>query len=418
MAKISSEDLKGRGHGLRIMAFSSYPYPWKLGLISRLESCGAQVRLFYFTDKGAYGVYQFVKTANRNYVRLARIQLLQGRVDIPNPGAFLTLLRSVKCHIFLDIDSMFDVVQILLSLLQKARGALVVRILSENRETRLRGSPVLVMLWHVKRSIKRIGMKFSDLVIVESKASAEVAVRMGAVPDRIVQMTHGVDLAVFQANNPHSRSFDKAAECPLTVLYLGGFLRHKGIEYLVKAIESRQLDSMNFVIASFGPSLSDYKPRLEKLNNVKFVLPVAHDKLPALYSTSDIVIVPSITTEIDCERSPNVVLEAMGMGRVVVASRIGGVPDVLGDAGVYIQERSEGAIITALTNLDRHRNILVEFMAKSRLRAVKMFDADRYAQLVFRSITACWQARQTGMQVRGITRNAASDHQDVLLEKT
>jgi glycosyltransferase involved in cell wall biosynthesis len=70
------------------------------------------------------------------------------------------------------------------------------------------------------------------------------------------------------------------------------------------------------------------------------------DRIPTWMAACDLLVLPS-----HVEGTPNVVLEALASGRRVVASRVGGVPDLITSSalGALVPSRDPAALATALT---------------------------------------------------------------------
>jgi glycosyltransferase involved in cell wall biosynthesis len=83
-------------------------------------------------------------------------------------------------------------------------------------------------------------------------------------------------------------------------------------------------------------------------DRVRFLGRVAHEKLPEVYGAADALVLAS-----EREGWPNVLLEAMACGTPVVATRVGGVPEIVQgrDAGALVGERTSEAIAAALRDL-------------------------------------------------------------------
>lgn len=105
------------------------------------------------------------------------------------------------------------------------------------------------------------------------------------------------------------------------VLYLGRLVREKGVETLLKA-HQKSTTGWKLVIAGTGPLLdvlkSQYNPSI-------FVGYLAGDALKEMINRASIVVIPSEWYE-NCPMS---VLEAMAYGKPLVASRIGGIPELV-----------------------------------------------------------------------------------------
>jgi len=148
-----------------------------------------------------------------------------------------------------------------------------------------------VVRWVVRRA---------EVVICVSEALAGAARRCGARDVRTIP--NGVELPA--AITPEAE--------PAEVLFAGRLSPEKGIEELVAATEG-----MNLVVAGDGP-LRDLVP-----GALGFV---PHDELELLYDRAAVVVLPSYR-----EGLPLCVLEAMAHGRPVVASAVGGIPELVED---------------------------------------------------------------------------------------
>lgn len=121
------------------------------------------------------------------------------------------------------------------------------------------------------------------------------------------------------------------------IVFLGRLNKVKGIEYLIDAV--RRIENCpELVIAGAGPEESALKSRAEGLN-VKFAgrIPKADD----LYMQGKIFVLPSLS-----EGLPQVILEAMSFGLPVIATRVGGIPDVIdhGRTGFLVEPGNSDAI--------------------------------------------------------------------------
>lgn len=112
------------------------------------------------------------------------------------------------------------------------------------------------------------------------------------------------------------------------VLFVGRLAEKKGVTYLIEAMKS--VDAI-LVIVGDGP-LHDklVEQAKEQGNKIRFVGSKTHEELKTIYASADIFVAPSITAKDgDQEGLGLVMLEAMASGLPVVASRSGGIGEVI-----------------------------------------------------------------------------------------
>jgi glycosyltransferase involved in cell wall biosynthesis len=130
-------------------------------------------------------------------------------------------------------------------------------------------------------------------------------------------------------------------------LYVGRLAKKKGISYLLQAASSLDETTENFtlVIVGTGPLEEELRSKAKEYgieHMVEFTGWVSEDELNRHYVSADFVVVPSIETESgDTEGMPTVISEAMAAQNPVIATNVGGIPDVVEDGknGYIVQQR-------------------------------------------------------------------------------
>jgi len=119
-----------------------------------------------------------------------------------------------------------------------------------------------------------------------------------------------------------------------TILHVGRFERGKGVDTLLDAFSLLAKKYPNIHLLNIGPGQGAYLDKCKnRLNNenlldrVTFAGFIDYETLPVKYGNADLVIVPS---EI-YESFSYTVAQAMACGRAVIASKIGGIPETLGN---------------------------------------------------------------------------------------
>jgi len=155
----------------------------------------------------------------------------------------------------------------------------------------------------------------------------------GIAPDSIEVVHNGVDTVRYAAGDLHDRGRARRGldlpEDAFVGLFYGRLDPEKGLEVLLEAWRQADLGvSAQLVIMGKPvnhPRPDEYLAELHKAaprSGCRW-LPMQTDVLPALYA-SDLVIVPSVA-----DAFPRAVPEAMATGRPVVASAVGGIPEIL-----------------------------------------------------------------------------------------
>lgn len=127
--------------------------------------------------------------------------------------------------------------------------------------------------------------------------------------------------------------------------YVGGLQPYKGLDDLASALEQTASDPA-VIVAGDGPM----RGRLEGLFGAAgtFLGSVPYEQVPALYHEFDMFVLPSHT-----EGLPRVVLEAQATATPVVATRVGGVPEVVrdGETGRLFEPGEPEALAEVLDSL-------------------------------------------------------------------
>ena len=139
------------------------------------------------------------------------------------------------------------------------------------------------------------------------------------------------------------------------VVYIGRMDVKKGLRELVEAAASLrpQRPKLHVYLVGEGPDRPVIERAIQASNAAGYIhaLPgCAFDEVAEWMAAADLVTLPSYM-----EGCPNVVLEALACGRPVVATNVGGIPEILSDeCGRLVPPRDAGALAQALASvLDR-----------------------------------------------------------------
>lgn len=188
-------------------------------------------------------------------------------------------------------------------------------------------------------------------VVSVSRALADKAVSLGADRARVEVLYNGVDAERFR---PGDKSAARARlglddEAGSLVIGVGNLKRSKGSLDLLEGLAAlrKTRPGVRLALLGDGPDRGLVEQRIAALglgDAVQMVGQVAHDALPDWYRAADVLCLPSHN-----EGVPNVVLEAMASGTPVVATRVGGIPEVVTDfAGILVEPKDAAALASAL----------------------------------------------------------------------
>jgi len=121
---------------------------------------------------------------------------------------------------------------------------------------------------------------------------------------------------------------------PLKLLFVGQLSTHKGLAFLLDAIKHLSVDVRLF-IAGEGPSRADVEKAAETDKRISYLGYMPPAALIKVFHVADAVVVPSLCYE----NSPTVIYESLQAGIPVIASRIGGV-------GELVEEGKNGYLFT------------------------------------------------------------------------
>ena len=199
--------------------------------------------------------------------------------------------------------------------------------------------------------LTRAALRNADLVTTVSADLAKTARRMGA---RNVQaILNGCDTSVF---HPQDRAaaramlgLDSAAEA---VVYVGRLDIRKGLVELIEAVGRLRAarPKLRCYIVGDGPDrplLLEAMKRVGAGDAIKLVPPCYTSDVARWMAAADLVTLPSYR-----EGCPNVIIEALAAGRPVVATNVGGIPELMDDScGRLIPAMDVPALVAALSDV-------------------------------------------------------------------
>ena len=242
---------------------------------------------------------------------------------------------------------------------------------------KLYGKPIFTYFVGDQRSIVRKGSKYKGirLVIAQlianfhvflhkrivsiSKASffisSDLERRLGKYNNNsfivIASLVNENDISI--DNSPHT-------DTDTRLLYVGRLSHEKGLDCLIQALPYlvKENNRLTLSICGDGPETKRLRILVERLGMTDYVnfhgfVPWG-EKLSKIYLDSDIFILPSLS-----EGVPKVLLEAMASGIPIIATNVGGIPDIINDLenGILVPPGNSEAIADAVKMIIKNNSL-------------------------------------------------------------
>jgi len=218
--------------------------------------------------------------------------------------------------------------------------------------------------WILRRWFRKLDGK-----IAVSKPAMEFA--HGHFPGYYNIIPNGVDLDHF---SPDVSPIDEFCDGKVNILFVGRLEKRKGLNYLLEAFRQVKQEISNSRLIIVGPGTRlrrKYKRQVMRsgLKDVVFVGYVAYDELPRYYKTADVFCAPATGRE----SFGIILLEAMAVGKPIVASNIEGYASVVthGVDGLLVPPEDKEMLAQALISLLTDQSLRQEMGAKGRVKALE-----------------------------------------------
>jgi teichuronic acid biosynthesis glycosyltransferase TuaC len=208
-----------------------------------------------------------------------------------------------------------------------------------------RGSDIsLFPQYRLIRPLVKLVLKRADAVIAVAQSLKDVMVQLGCPENKIKVIRNGIDPEKFrpQCRADARRELGLPDHSPI-LLAVGGLTANKGFHVLIEAVARlrRNRPDVTLLIVGDGAHRSRLEQQIRSLNlenNVKLMGSRPNSDLSSLYSAADLFCLAS-----EREGCPNVVLEALACGCPVIATRAGGISEIVSapSLGVLVDRTAE-----------------------------------------------------------------------------
>ena len=245
------------------------------------------------------------------------------------------------------------------------------------------GSDLYVLNGPFFTALKRWVVMNCAHVCVVSKTMRDDLLKLGIKSGAVSISPMGVDLQnLFVPINSVTRYEGR-------IIFVGRFVLQKGVDLLIEAlgIVRKSFPRVEMILVGDGPVRTPLEEKVsnsELNNNVRFMGAVSHEKLPELYSSAIIAVVPSVGNE----GLGLVMIEAMGCGCAVIASALGPIMEVIEheQTGLLFEPGNADDLARQILRLLKEPGLVQSVARNGILKVREQFDwtiiAQRYYDLI------------------------------------
>ena len=232
--------------------------------------------------------------------------------------------------------------------------------------------------WH--REVEKLNARLADLVVANADAVREVCIREeGVKPENCVVVRNGLDLQHFDSAAAQPLQSPLPGEGRTLVAVIGNLWPVKGHRTLVEAVAQLppELAHVRFVCAGEGPEREYLTRRIAELNLGDRVLLVGHRlDVPAILARAQAACLCS-----SAEGLSNALMEAMAARLPIVATAVGGTPELVrdGENGYLVPPGDAPALAAKLATLLSRADAAREMGLRGRRRVESELSMERMA---------------------------------------
>ncbi|MBA3469939.1 MAG: glycosyltransferase family 4 protein [Herpetosiphonaceae bacterium] len=234
-------------------------------------------------------------------------------------------------------------------------------------------------------------MRYATAITAPSSDLTTRAAALGGPPERMLVLPYCVDAVAFRPDLAARAQFRAAhglSDGHQLLFSVGRMVEKKGFIYLVRAFAQIVRDHPNarLMIAGYGggqAALEAEAARLGVREQLIFPGAIGHNDINAALNAADVFVLPSVRDRSgNVDGLPNTLLEAMGAGRPIVASRIAGVPAVVttGEHGLLVPPAEPAALAAAISRMLSDPGLAAHCAATARQRVERELTWAKYAE--------------------------------------
>ena len=221
--------------------------------------------------------------------------------------------------------------------------------------------------------------KLVDTVTVSTDMIRDLAIHYGAKSDKIFDAPVGADIELFNPAVNGARIKLKWNLTTPVIIYHGQLDLGTYADQLLKSAPAilEHFPTAQVLIVGGGDKLPQLKQLANELKiskNVLFTDYVNQEEIPEYIAAADIAVACFADNEITRGKSPLKIAEYLAMGKPIIASRVGDIPKMIGNAGILVNPNDINALAEGINQLLNNSDKLSELRKQARLRAEQIYN--------------------------------------------
>ena len=220
---------------------------------------------------------------------------------------------------------------------------------------------------------------FCDAILTVSKKTREHHLQYGKLPQhKIKTIYNGIQLSRFQKRNQHSLDqikLELGLKSHNIVITTVAVLREqKGIQYMFKALPEilRHIPNLTYLVVGDGKYATSLQDLVAELHINNHVIFAGHrTDIPDILALSDLFVLPSLGDAL-----PTVLIEALAAETPVIATQVGGIPEIIEDGsnGLLVPSSDSKSLAEACLKILKDRELSHRLTANGLETAKHRFD--------------------------------------------
>lgn len=241
----------------------------------------------------------------------------------------------------------------------------------------------------------------NQIITVSSDLKLKLIALCPEARDKVEVIPMGVTIPTVPCE---ANTSDRSAR---TILFIGRLTEIKGLDVLLKAMKG--MDDLRLIVAGDGELRDELESLARALAvNAEFVGRISNRERQQLFSKCDAVVIPSrVLSDGRTEGTPVVCLEAMAAGRVVVASEVGGLAEVIvdGENGLLFKPGDDRMLAEVLSRVMTDESLRWK-LAENARSSVASYDwamiGSRYASIINSALRVNDAVNNRGIEAHSI----------------